>query len=97
MRVKAIKSTSIESLHNVHSKFREFTERLASRQRSEILRRSEVLEELSASERRAAMAIINQRNNNGGLDYLWTARFLTVLSKLKVEERKFVVEYPASI
>jgi hypothetical protein len=86
MRVKAIKSTSIESLHNVHGKFWKFTERLASRQRSDILRRSKVLEELSASERRAVMAIIMQRNNNGGLDYLWTAHFLTVLSKLRVEE-----------
>ena len=86
MRVKAIKSTSIESLYNVHSKFWKFTERLASKKRSEILRRSKVLEELSASERRAAMAIISQRNNNRGLDYLWTAHFLTVLTKLKAQD-----------
>lgn len=88
MRVKEIKSTSVESLQNVHGKFEKFTERLASSQRSEILRRSEVLKELSASERRAAMAIIRQRNKNGGLDYLWTARFLIVLTRLKAEERE---------
>ncbi|MHC4083971.1 MAG: hypothetical protein ACYSWZ_07680 [Planctomycetota bacterium] len=88
MRVKTIKSTSVESLHNVNGKFRKFTEHLASRQRSEILRRSEVLEELSDSERHAAMTIIRQRNKNGGLDYLWTARFLIVLSKLKAEEKE---------
>ncbi len=88
MRVKALKSTSVESLHNVHGKFKKFTEHLVLRQRSEILRGSKVLEELSASERHAAMAIIRQRNKNGGLDYLWTTRFLIVLSKLKAEERE---------
>jgi hypothetical protein len=88
MSVNAIKPTSVESLHNVHVKFRKFTKHLASRQRSVILRRSEVLEELSTSERRAAMAIIRQRNKNGGLDYLWTSRFLTVLTKLKAGERE---------
>jgi hypothetical protein len=92
MRVKAIKSTSVESLHNVQGKFLKFTEHLASRQKSEILRKLKVLEELSASERRAAMAIIMQRNNNGGLDYLWTTCFLTVLSKLKAQESKSEAE-----
>ncbi|MHC4736787.1 MAG: hypothetical protein ACYTDW_20390 [Planctomycetota bacterium] len=62
-------------------------EHLTSRQRSVILRRSEVLEELSASERSAALAIIRQRDKNGRLDYLWTAHFLTVLTKLKAQER----------
>lgn len=84
----ATKSSPVTSLHEVQDKIRKLTERLSLRQRSAMLRASKVLAELSASERRAALAIIRQRDKNGELDYLWIASFLTVLSKLKAKESK---------
>jgi hypothetical protein len=89
LRVIAKKSMPAESLHENQDRFGKLTEHLISRQRSVILRGSEVLEELSFSERRAALAIIRQHDKNGRLDYLWTAHFLTVLTKLKAQVRDF--------
>jgi hypothetical protein len=92
LRGIAKKSLPAEYLQENQSKLRKLTEHLTSRQRSVILRKLEVLEELSASERRVALAIIRQRDKKGRSDYLWTAHFLTVLTKLKAQERddKFV-------
>ena len=84
----AIKSSPVASLHEFQDKIRKLTERLSLRQRSAILRTSKVLAELPTSERRAALAIIRQRDKNGWLDYPWIASFLTVLSKLKAEENQ---------
>ena len=83
------KSLPAESLQENQGRFGKLTEHLTSRQRSVILRKSKVLEELSASERSAALAIIRQRDKKGRSDYLWTAHFLTVLTKLKAQERDF--------
>jgi len=89
LRVIGKKSLPAESRQEKQGKLRHLTEHLTSRHMSVILRESEVLEELSISQRRAALAIIRQRGKNGKLDYLWTVNFLTVLTKLKAQERDF--------
>jgi len=81
----AIKSSLGASQHEVQDKIRKLTGYLSLRQRSAILK---VLGELSASERRATLAIIRQQGKNGGLDYPWLASFFAVLRKLKAEENQ---------
>lgn len=72
----------------VRDEISELTEHLSLGQRSAVLRTSKVLAGLSASERRAALDIIRQRAQNGGLDYPWFAGFLAVLGRLKAEESR---------
>lgn len=82
----AAKPKPVASRRDVQGKIRKLTEHLSSRQKSAVLKTSKVLVELSASQRRAALDIIRQRDKNGGLDYSWLTSFLTVLSKLKAEQ-----------
>ena len=70
------------------TKISKFTERMSRRQRSAVLKASNVLAELSASEKHAALNVIRQRDTNGGLNYPWLASFFKVLSKMKAEESR---------
>ena len=80
------KSSPVASEHEFQDEIKKLTEHLSVGQRLALLKRSKVLAELPASERRAAVDIIRQRDKNGGLDYPWFASFLAVLSKLEAEE-----------
>ncbi|MHC4396468.1 MAG: hypothetical protein ACYS1A_12515 [Planctomycetota bacterium] len=79
-------SASLNHQPDVKNKITKLTKHLPSDQKSTVLRASKVLAELSPSQRREALALLEQRNNNGGLDYRWITEFLTVLGKLKAQE-----------
>ncbi len=82
----ATKSSLGASQHEVQDKIRKLAEHLSVVQKSVVLRTSKVLAKLPTSERRAALNIISQKDENGGLDYPWLASFFEVLRKLKAEE-----------
>jgi len=86
------KSSFVECHHHVQDEIRKLTKNLPLRQRSAVLRISNRLAELPASERRAALNIIRQRYENRGLDYPWLTSFLAVLGNLKAEQSHYEAE-----
>ena len=62
---------------------------LPLQQRLAVIKNSEVLAELRASDRRKALNIIRQRDKRGELDYPWLNGFLEVLRVLKSGENHF--------
>ena len=66
----------------------EFTKHLSTQQKSTVQKVAKVLVQLSPSQKRAVLALLQKRNGNGGLDYRWLTNLFTVLKKLKEEENK---------
>ncbi|MHC4738708.1 MAG: hypothetical protein ACYS9Y_07370 [Planctomycetota bacterium] len=64
----------------------QFTKHLSARQKSTVMKAAKVLARLSTSQKSAALALLQQRNSNGNIDYRWLTEFFTVLKKLKAEE-----------
>ena len=70
----------------VARKMAEFTKHLSVRQRSSVMRAAKGLAQLSPSQRSELFALLQKRNNNGGIDYKWLTSLFTVLKKLKEQE-----------
>lgn len=89
-----IKTKSSFGAHrpNVKKEIIKLTKHLPSKQKTAILRASNVLAELSSSERLTALDLLRQKSENGGLDYLWLANFLTSLTSLKTEQNQSKAE-----
>ena len=64
----------------------EFTKHLSTQQKSTVKKVAKVLAQLSPSQKRDVLALLQKRNGNGGLDYRWLTNLFTVLKKLKAEE-----------
>jgi len=64
----------------------EFTKHLSTQQKSTVQKVAKVLVQLSPSQKRAVLALLQKRNGNGGIDYRWLTNLFTVLKKLKEEE-----------
>lgn len=86
------KSLFVASTPQIQREIRNLVKHLSSDRRSVVLKTSEVLAKLRASERRSAEDILRRRYKNGGLDYSWLTSFLAVLSKLKAEESQSEAE-----
>lgn len=86
------KSSFVARRPYLKNEITKLTKHLPSKQKTAILRASKVLAELSSSERLTALDLLRQKNENGGLDYLWLANFLTSLTRLKAEQNQSKAE-----
>ena len=87
MAQSEMKSSLLESRHKAQNEIKEpKSENSSLHKKLEMLRASDVLARMQPEDRRAALAIIRQRDKHGQLDGSWLASFIRVLRALKAEE-----------
>ncbi len=80
------KSSLLESRHEVQSKMNNLLIDSPLSQKLAMLKASQVLEQLRPAQRRAALNVIKQRDEQSEIDFAWLAGFLKILRALKAEE-----------
>ena len=80
------KSSLIESRHEVQSKMTQILRDLSLCQKLAMLKAPQILEQLQPAQRRAALNLIKQRDQQAEIDFAWLTSFLKVLRALKAEE-----------